>query len=165
MFYIFLHPLYQTVWYAGFRMVFDLVVPSKLSWDRTLEVFVPQNGLNILNPGPKQLFFTRNRNFFTVCSVQCVHSALCLLVFKITGILIITGIFYCNATFAASGVTLAFWCFIHLNFRASTISERKIYLILMNTAWELAGSIFYLPDFLLKPCRLCQGQLPHCGFI
>ena len=39
-----------------FQNRFVLVVPSKLSWGRTLKVFVPQNGLNVLNPGPKQLW-------------------------------------------------------------------------------------------------------------
>ena len=53
---IFVHPLYETLWYAGFRTVFVLVVSSKLSWVRTFEVFVPQNGLNVLYPGPKQLW-------------------------------------------------------------------------------------------------------------
>ena len=43
------------MWYAGFRTVFVLVVPSKLSWVCTLEIFVPQNGLIVLNPGSKQL--------------------------------------------------------------------------------------------------------------
>ena len=54
---IFVHPLYETLWYAGFRTVFVLVVSSKLSWVRTFEVFVPQNGLNVLYPGPKQLWY------------------------------------------------------------------------------------------------------------
>ena len=48
--------LYGTLWYAGFRTVFVLVVPSKLSWGCTLEIFVPQNSLNVLNPGTKQLW-------------------------------------------------------------------------------------------------------------
>ena len=34
---------------------FGLVVPSKLSWGHTLKVFVPRNGLIVLNAGPKQL--------------------------------------------------------------------------------------------------------------
>ena len=56
-FYIFVHPLYETLWYAGFRTVFFvLVVPSKLSWGSTSEVFVSQNGLNILHPGSEQLW-------------------------------------------------------------------------------------------------------------
>ena len=37
-----------------FQNSFCLVVPSKLSWVCTLEVFVHQNGLTVLNPGPKQ---------------------------------------------------------------------------------------------------------------
>ena len=38
-------PSISNLLYAGFRTVFVLVVPSKLSWGCTLEVFVPQNGL------------------------------------------------------------------------------------------------------------------------
>ena len=34
------HVIYQTLWYAGFRTIFVSVVPSKLSWGHTLEVFV-----------------------------------------------------------------------------------------------------------------------------
>ena len=34
---------------------FVLVVPQKLSWGRTFEVFGPQNGINWVNRGPKQL--------------------------------------------------------------------------------------------------------------
>ena len=39
----------------GFRTVFVLVVPQKLSWGCTFEVFATQNGLNWLNLEPKQL--------------------------------------------------------------------------------------------------------------
>ena len=35
-----------------------MVVPQKLSWGRTFEVFGPQNGINWVNWGPKQLCVT-----------------------------------------------------------------------------------------------------------
>ena len=44
-----------TLRYAGFRTAFVLVVTQKLSWVCTFEVFAPQNGLNLVNLGPKQL--------------------------------------------------------------------------------------------------------------
>ena len=49
------------MWFAGFRTVFVLVEPSKLSWGRTSEVFVPQNGLNVLLLGSELLLEVGSR--------------------------------------------------------------------------------------------------------
>ena len=57
-------PLSETLWYAGFRTVFVLVVPQQLSWGCTFEVFAPQNVLNWVNLDPKQL--CRRESMFVI---------------------------------------------------------------------------------------------------
>ena len=49
------------MWFVGFRTVLVLVKPSKLSWGRTSEVFVPQNGLNVLLLGSELLLEVGSR--------------------------------------------------------------------------------------------------------
>ena len=60
--------------FAGFRTVFVLVVPSKLSWGSTLEVFLPKNGLIVLNPSPKQLCLL---HFSSILNLHFTTPSLC----------------------------------------------------------------------------------------